>query len=506
MPTYGGSTSGFSTGTAPAVVSLSGIPDGAWMIASLMQAGSYQTALPPVGWQNLLSTNSQQSGTRAQAYAGKIKTSSDTSLSWGPEFAAQAGGRRLLVLWGEGSPAPVSEWTHGLIGVRGATNVVTGQSIQAGTDTTSIAPGVAVSDDETLVISVLSEATSNAGTFSITSGSTQVASTGDAGTIEFLVAGTNQASTGTTASVVATGSQVQALNGQGLQIAIPKANTAGTPVKLPDGGTAYLSYVVGGDRKSPSRVRPVHRGFSGVAEMLATPGFTWAHRGLTTYAEESLYAYTEAVLRGHGGLELSMGRTSDGVWFGSHDNNLNRVTASTGLPNIASMTWAQVQALTINIGIGAPQPFMRWEELRDTYGQSHVLILDPKNFNWGAYQAEFLDMCDELGPDRVIVKQYASDVPLANAAAARGYMTWGHTFDDFMSDPNLSTYLAAWTMLGIDYASPQADWDVLLATGKKVIGHVADNQAAYNTSISKGASGVQCTSASIAPVSWWTSP
>jgi hypothetical protein len=159
--------------------------------------------------------------------------------------------------------------------------------------------------------------------------------------------------------------------------------------------------------------------------------------------------------------------------------------------------------MTITIGQGAPQPIAWWEQIRDEFGPTHVLVLDPKNYNWGTYQTEFLDMCDELGPQRVIVKQYASDVSLASAAAARGYATWGHTFDDFLANPNLGTYLSAWSLLGIDYAASQTSWDVLLATGKPVIGHIAETQTAYDTAISKGAIGVQCTSASIAPVSWW---
>lgn len=476
MPNVGGALSELATGNTPAVVDITSIPVGAWMIATLFQAGSYQTAVPPVGWTNLLPTNSQQSGTRAQAYAGRIKQAGDTSISWGPEFTAQTGGRRLAVLWGEGA-GPVSTWVHGLVGVRSATNVVSGQSIQAGTSTTSVAPPVTVELDDSLVIAILSEATTNTGTFTITSGATGFFSSGDAGTIEFIVAGSLTADAGTTADVVATGSQTQAANGQALQIALPP----GTPEPEPD----------------------PYRGFNSIAEMLATPGFTWAHRGLTTFAEESLYAYRQAVKIGHGALEVSLFCTSDGHWGAAHDNTPTRITGGAFTAAWSTYTRAQVEAMTITIGQGAPQPIAWWEQIRDEFGPTHVLILDPKNYNWGTYQTEFLDMCDELGPQRVIVKQYASDVSLASAAAARGYATWGHTFDDFLADPNLGTYLSAWSLLGIDYSASQTSWDVLLATGKPVIGHIAETQTAYDTAMSKGATGVQCTSASIAPVSWW---
>ena len=68
-PAVGGAVSGYATGNAPATVSLAAIPDGAWMLATLFQEGSYDTAAPPAGWTNLLPNASQLSGTRGQAYA-----------------------------------------------------------------------------------------------------------------------------------------------------------------------------------------------------------------------------------------------------------------------------------------------------------------------------------------------------------------------------------------------------------------------------------------------------
>lgn len=501
-----GAMSFFSTGTTAVQGDISSIPQGSWMIAVLYQEGSYQTGPPPIGWTNFLSNNSQQSGTRAAAYARKIKQSGDNSISWPREFAAQSGGQKLVVVYG--SDARAEDWIIGLIGVRSATNVVSGQSIQAGTSTTSVAPSVNVIEEGSLVISLLMEATAAAGALTITSGATQYYESGETGNIQSITVGYTDPAVGSTSAVVATvpAGAAQATNGQGVQIVIPPILTP----EEPEGAVAYDGlgnetrvFLVTENGLATPELIPVNKGFETVSQMLGTPGFTWAHRGLTTFAEESLYAYTRAVVRGHGALEISFGRTSDGVWVGTHDNDLNRVVGTSGLPSINAMTWAQVQTYMIHLGLDSPKPFMRWEEIRDTYGESHVLILDPKNYNWGALQIEFLNMCDQLGPEKVVVKQYASDMSLASAAASRDYTTWGHTFDDFMSNPQLNTYLAGWDLLGIDYSSPQSDWNVLLATGKPVVGHIANNQAAYNTCIAKGASGVACTSYDIEPVSWW---
>lgn len=234
--------------------------------------------------------------------------------------------------------------------------------------------------------------------------------------------------------------------------------------------------------------------FRDVDHMLATPGFTWAHRGGSIYKPEmSIAAYDHAADRGYAVLEVSFGRTSDGVWVGLHDNDLNRTTKTTGLPPIIDMTWADVQQHLNHTGqVDSPQPYTRWEDIRDKYGQTHILVMDPKNYNWGTYLTEFLGMCEEIGPQRCIVKQYGTDINLANEAAHRGFYAWGFFYEDMLGHPNHGDRVAAWSLLGMELIAPQAAWDMMLSAGKPVVGHIASTQAAYDTAIAKGASGVQC--------------
>ena len=87
--------------------------------------------------------------------------------------------------------------------------------------------------------------------------------------------------------------------------------------------------------------------------MLAQSCFYCAHRGGSRdFPEMSLYAYGQSALVGYPALEISLARTSDGVWFGLHDASLDRTSFNTGGGSgttyvAASMTWAQVQSYYI---------------------------------------------------------------------------------------------------------------------------------------------------------------
>ncbi len=279
------------------------------------------------------------------------------------------------------------------------------------------------------------------------------------------------------------------------------------------GGSTQRNYVTADGPPTPSEVLPMRRGFATALEAINTPGVTWAHRGgSVSYPEMSLHGYTQSVARGYGVLEVSLARTSDGVWFGLHDKTTDRTSGGT-YGNASSQTWAQVQAQQIVIGPGAAQPYMRWSEIVAAYGATHILVVDPK-YALGSYRTEFLDMVDrDLGPTKAIIKFSGGGsgaTALSTAAIARGYQTWGFFYATDASaaqggSGSLQTWGPYWTMIGMDYTASQAVWDEALALGKPVIGHIAPSQSAYNTAMSKGASGVQVSGVGVVtPVSWWT--
>jgi hypothetical protein len=237
-------------------------------------------------------------------------------------------------------------------------------------------------------------------------------------------------------------------------------------------------------------------GYASVADMLSRPVVYSAHRGGSIeYPEMSLRGYTQAVIEGFGCLEWSTQRTSDGVFVGCHDPNINAVVFGGGTyPNISAMTWAQIEPLLIKPPSAHPerdpQPFMRLEELIEAYGQSHVIMIDPKNIGSANY-AQLLNLMDAAGgPSRWLGKWVGSNSNWATALRARGYKAWGafYNTDDRTMVTNSQ---GQWDLLGFNYGAPQEDWDFITSFGKPVYGHVCPDQASVDTAVAKGAVGAQ---------------
>lgn len=291
----------------------------------------------------------------------------------------------------------------------------------------------------------------------------------------------------------------------------------GTGITAADGNgkpTKVFIMTAAGPR-TPNAIIPIRKGFDSVSQMLAKPGFTWGHRGNSSVLPEaSLRAYSYTVARGYGVLEVPLARTIDGVWFGLHDQYLDRTAlgVSTTTLDPAVMTWAQVNAYT-NHENGGNEPFMRWEDYVAAYGSTHVTVVDPK-YALGKFRVEFLNMVyNDIGTTRGIVKYFGSgsgSAFLSTSAQAMGFQTWGYFYATDASAANggngdLQTWGPSWTFLGMEHSASQAIWNETLAFGKPIIAHIASNQANYATAMSKGASGVQCSATDIiAPVSWWT--
>lgn len=226
-----------------------------------------------------------------------------------------------------------------------------------------------------------------------------------------------------------------------------------------------------------------------------------AHRGGSyDWPEHSLRAYTQAVGRGYGCLEVSLARTLDGVYVCNHDADINAVVYGnySGLPPISEMTLADVKSYQIRGPVNhrerAPEPFMTLEELLDIYGQTHVFMIDPKTIASGNYDT-LLDFLDARGGNtRFIGKWVGSNVTWTDKLAARGYERWGAFYASDWSTGGSgfpSSFAAQYTMLGLDYNASQAHWDEIRAADLPVIGHVCESVAAVDTARSKGADGFQ---------------
>lgn len=481
-PTRVNAATATSSGTTAATADISAAAVGSWMIA-VITTDSNGVGPAPAGWTVLLPSGTQQAtGTRRTSIAARIKQTGDTAVSWNSAASAY---KRLTVFHGEGS-GPISGWTFGTIGVRAAGDVVSGQSVQAGSSTTSVAPSVTAPADA-LVLSVLVEVATAVGEPTV-SGASVWLNSGDASPVieQHTIAYTTPAP-GATGAVTATYVPTQASNGMGVQIVIPSPSAG--PVERTAVGVLTLS-------GSATATVPTRPGFQSVTQMLATPGATWAHRGgSVNWPEMSEHAYDQAVLAGYGALEFSAHRTSDGVWVGSHDPSLNRTSQTSGLPNISAMTWAQVQTYSNSLNSsGTPRPYYRLDAFLDKFASTHVCIVDPKNDV--SRIAEFLDICDAHGGNTKLVVKFfgvgSGSTALADAATARGYQTWGYFYEANIGTGDLAADQSHWSILGMEYGASQASWDTVLSYGKPVVGHIAASQANYDTAIAKGARMVQC--------------
>lgn len=265
-------------------------------------------------------------------------------------------------------------------------------------------------------------------------------------------------------------------------------------------GLYHGAFVGAGVEPDPDPDPPAP-GFRSVAQMFATQGATWAHRGgSASWPEGSELAFLSAARAGYGALEISCARTSDGVWFGLHDRDMNRTSQTTGLPWASEMTWAEVQEYQITLNAaGNPQPYWRLDDFLDTYGRTHVCILDFK------HAATFADEMYALAAakadrQKVVIKYHGPTTfapSIATRVAAEGWASWGYYYEENVTDGSLAATQGDWTILGMDLAASQSAWDAVLAYGKPVVGHIAATQAQYDTAIAKGAHMVQCSGAAV---------
>lgn len=236
-----------------------------------------------------------------------------------------------------------------------------------------------------------------------------------------------------------------------------------------------------------------------VSPMLRVRPFTIAHHGGSRdWPEMSMFAYRSAAAAGVDALEMSVARTSDGVWFGLHDSTLDRTSGTTNfIP--AQHTWAEVKQYLISAaGTTSPsqqaRPYARVEEVLTAFGDTHTIFLDPKTAS-ATYYPELLSIVERLVSDpqqTVVAKGYCTTTGWGLIAQKRGYQSWGYYYANELaaSSTLLTSTLAAWTLLGLDAGGDAAQWASLVAVGRPVIGHVVQTAASAQTSLAKGAQGL----------------
>jgi glycerophosphoryl diester phosphodiesterase len=245
-----------------------------------------------------------------------------------------------------------------------------------------------------------------------------------------------------------------------------------------------------------------------VDRMLARDPFWVAHRGGDADRPEmSMVAYRHALARGVDAVEVSLARTSDGVWFGLHDPTLDRTSGTAGF--VASQhTWADVRSQRItqvptNPRHRSPEPYLGFPDLVQAVGDGVAVFVDPKAVPEVHYP-ELLDLMDSLVDDprgTFVAKSYYLDRAWAVAARKRGIRTWGYYYAKDLAGPGdvLAATQRNWDMLGLDVAAPAATWQAVRSYHKPVIAHVVRTQAQVDQAERNGAQGLMVSHLSLVP-------
>jgi hypothetical protein len=492
------------TGTDPAIGDFIFL----FLSASAGTSGA-NTPGPPTGFAELVPWQALGSSTTTSwAVYVKRRVSGETNYSLPFVNTGRSTGVQLRVFWVDGAnAADVSQWQLGTIKSRAASGGTT--STQAPSYTTTIADSMAFG----LGVERTSASETEANlTVSGTGWTKQQALLGvNASDSTITIASKPMSATGATGDVTFTSINTQASNGAAVQFIIPSAGGVVTPPATVSGqmwnGTALVNgkwYVANG----AGGVVPlffagmIHPGSPSITAMLAKPVFYCAHRGgSANYPEMSLQGYTQAALRGYDALEVSLARTSDGVWFGLHDASLDRTSlgtgGGTGTTYVASaMTWAQVQAAPANRpATGAPvdsntRPYARLESILDAYMNTHVIFIDPKAAGGvGANRTELINILKARSgwQERIVAKSVPGSGTSSwlTEARAAGFKTNAM----FYSGENFATYHTQADILGMQYDAIQSVWDSIVAIGKPVMAHVCANLTQVTTGTGKGAKG-----------------
>lgn len=209
----------------------------------------------------------------------------------------------------------------------------------------------------------------------------------------------------------------------------------------------------------------------------------WAHRGgSANWSEMTMYAYDRAVAHGARCLEVSVQRSSDGVWIMSHDPTLTRVTGNNITISSTNSSAMLGMAVTAPSGGGV---IGRLEDILTAY-PDRVLLVDNKP---GSFFSDFLDLLETVPNNKtqIVVKLDGQFGTLANfqAAKARGFKTAGYWYPNNYA-ANLPSRAPYTDYIGMQYDASPSEWADIFACGKPVWGHVLQNSTQFNQAAAAG--------------------
>lgn len=466
LPTFIAGASAASSGTATTIVAPkpTGIADGDVMVvmwAAMAPSGNTQSM--PAGWVDLYSTLGTVGSARYHLWAKKYVNATDSSAD---RTVTMTGSARYLqvatgIIRGVDTFTSVSD---AVVGVGKA------RSDTPSSSTVNRAFSITTTAPDTFVF---------VASFERTSGLNGTAPTLSAGSADLYVPevdGTNQLGTFMMTHVDMTSAGASG----DIDVTYPTSNASnGWAVQIGFAGTI------------PSNPAKPYKVSEMMADFAAGNMVYWAHRGGSLNRPWfTMAAYDFAIDHGYRCLEISVWKTSDGVFVGSHDND--RAINTNGSGNITASTSAAVLADVVDtVGGVSGQTTMRLEDLLDTYGQTHVLILEDKqNVNVPAL-ITLVNSRIADATEHVVFKftVLAGSGSAPGQATAAGFKTWAYGYDADWT--TYAAYEPQFDILGENREASSGEWAVVTAFGKPVVAHLIDTTTHVSTVVGYGADGLQ---------------
>lgn len=487
-PTIVGTAESAVGGSGTRTVSVpSGTVDGDLLI--VVFASNDLDITPPVGWDPIVS-NQDTNTLRTAAFYHERQTGETTYAFTVPSSATSTWA--IIALRGVGT------FSAGATQTRAA----------SGGAFVTTAPAITVTEDDSLVLCFATERTTNteSGIGSVDNGFTEVLWVGHhagVSAIESVWIGSKVIDAGSSGSVSITYTQTQSQNGLAWLMQFHGVTLGPVELEYWDGDEILTGspYFYDGTDEFPIveiNALPFDQQAYTIAQMDDDIDndvlVYWAHRGLSLEASEmTMRAYTDAIFKGFKCLEYSLQKTSDNVFVGMHDSTLDRVTALTG--NVSSKTWAELDGIAVDTAVADGGTISRLEDILDTYGQTHVLIIEDKTYTNLAAVIALINAHIPDATERVILKFSGnSSTSFGIAAHAAGFKTWGYFYDGEVTT-EMPTKAVNYDYLGLNYDASSGDWTTALAYAKPVIAHIVPNAEQGAIAVGKGAKGLQCSAA-----------
>lgn len=218
-----------------------------------------------------------------------------------------------------------------------------------------------------------------------------------------------------------------------------------------------------------------------------------AHRlGGQEYPEYTRAGMEACLAAGFKAFEVSVYRSSDGVFVCSHDWTTERTAGVRH--EIWATSWETIQGLSQPGGA-----YTRLEDVVAMLPPDGVLFLDmkmtsgeakPNQWNVG-FETDLFNLLETLfdkPQERVVWKVFA-EATSAERARAKGYQVCCMLYPTTLEGADLNR----WDILGMEWHAPVDAWNTVNAAGKPTIGHIIYDAGQAQQARARGADGLMST-------------